>query len=211
MMYEYRELPIFTLAPNVLNTFVLGSLTFLVLGKFSLEKVGYIEFTQKILSIPAVFVSIAISQVLFQRISQLIQRKKPIVPILWAIILILVVLSLVFVLTIQLFADDIFVLIGGGGWESSGTYAKILVFASAIMFIFSPLGKILIALKKFKANSAWELSKFAAILILFYLDGYSIEEYLYIYTAIIIFFYLIYGFVVMFYSYRYQIENKIST
>lgn len=211
VLLEYRELPLFTLIPNILNTFVLGSLTFLILGKFSLEEVGYIEFTQKILSIPSVFISIAISQVLFQRISNLIQKEKPIVPLLWAVIIILIILSFGFIIIIQLFGNDIFTVIGGSGWESSGTYSKILVFASAIMFIFSPLGKILIALKKFKVNSAWEISKFIVILVLFYLNNYSIEEYLKMYTAIIIFFYIVYGTVIIYYSYQYQIENKISS
>lgn len=211
LMYEYRELPIFTLVPNILNTFVLGSLTFLILGKFSLKEVGYLEFTQKILSIPSVFISIAISQVLFQRVSKLIQNGKAIVPLLWSIIAILAVFSGVFILIIQLFAEELFTLIGGSGWDNSGVYAKILVYASAIMLIFSPLGKVLIALKKFKVNSIWEMSKFAAILVLFYLDNYAIKEYLMIYTIIIIIFYIIYGFTVLHYSYKYQGENAIIT
>lgn len=211
LMYEYRELPIFTLVPNILNTFVLGSLTFLILGKFSLKEVGYLEFTQKILSIPSVFISIAISQVLFQRVSKLIQNGKAIVPLLWSIIGILAVCSGVFILIIQLFAEELFTLIGGSGWDNSGVYAKILVYASAVMLIFSPLGKVLIALKKFKVNSIWEMSKFAAILALFYLDNYAIKEYLKIYTIIIIIFYIIYGFTVLHYSYKYQGENAIIT
>lgn len=210
VMYEYRELPIYTLIPNILNTFVLGSLTFLILNKFDLKEVGYLEFTQKILSIPAVFISIAISQVVFQRVSQLINKKKKIIPLLLSVIGSLVIFAVLFVLGIELAGKSIFTLIGGNGWESSGEYAKILVYGSATMLIFSPLGKVLIALKKYKVNSTWEISKFIAIVLLFNINRISIDDYLKLYTYIIVISYLIYGAIIIYYSHRYQIENSIK-
>ncbi|WBU91024.1 lipopolysaccharide biosynthesis protein [Cellulophaga omnivescoria] len=207
VMYEYRELPVFTLIPNILNTFVLGSLTFLILSKFDIKEVGYLEFTQKILAIPSVFISIAISQVVFQRVSQLINKKEKILPLLLSVILMLLSFSTLFILLIQFYGEEIFVFIGGEGWENSGKYAKILVYGSAIMLIFSPLGKVLIALKKFKINSLWEISKFAVVLFLFYADGLSLIMYLKLYTWIILLFYLIYGVIIIYMSYKYQIEE----
>lgn len=208
MLSEYKELPIYTLFPNILNTFVLGSLTFLVLQKFDLREVGYLEFTQKILSIPAVLISVAISQVVFQRVSFLINKGKKILPLLLSVISILFVFSLSFILIIRLFGNEIFVFIGGKDWEKSGEYARILVYSSAVMLIFSPLGKVLIALKKFKINSFWEISKFATIAILFYINNISIVQYLELYTFIIVFFYIFYGIIIIYLSYRYQFENK---
>ena len=211
VMAEYRELPIYTLIPNVLNIFVLGSLTFLVLTKFELKEVGYLEFTQKILSIPSVFISISISQVVFQRISALINKKQKIVPLILSVIAILTFIAILFVIVIELFGNEIYTLIGGAGWENSGEYAKILVYASAFMLIFSPIGKVLIALKKFKINSMWELGKFVAIISLFFIDGYSLIEYLKTYTFILIGFYVLYGVLILYQSRKYQIENQINT
>lgn len=210
-MFEYRELPIYTLIPNVLNIFVLGSLTFLVLTKFELKQVGYLEFAQKILSIPAVFISISVSQVVFQRISVLINKKQKIVPLIISVITILTFIAISFVILIEFFGTDLYVLIGGTGWESSGEYAKILVYASAFMLVFSPIGKVLIALKKFKINSAWEIGKFLAILSLFFIDGYSLTQYLKTYTFILIVFYIIYGILILYQSRKYQIDNQINS
>ncbi len=210
VMFEYRELPIYTLIPNVLNIFVLGSLTFLVLTKFELKEVGYLEFTQKILSIPSVFISISISQVVFQRISALIIKKQKIVPLILAVITILTLIAIFFVIFIEFYGTEIYVLIGGTSWESSGEYAKILVYASAFMLVFSPIGKVLIALKKFKINSAWEIGKFLAILSLFFIDGYSLTQYLKTYTFILIAFYIIYGILILYQSRKYQIDNQIN-
>lgn len=208
---EYKELPLFTLLPNLLNTFVLGSLTFLVLENFDFEEVGFLEFTQRILSIPSVFVSAAISQVIFQRVSNLVNQREKIMPLILPVMSMLLIVSFLFILVIQFFGEYLFTLIGGKGWEQSGEYARILVYAFSAMLIFSPLGKVLIALKKFKTNSIWEISKFFAILMLFFIDGYTIKEYLKLYTAIIILFYLIYGAVILYQSHKYQIENTIKT
>lgn len=209
VFYEYRELPIYTLIPNVLNIFVLGSLTFLVLTKFDLKEVGYLEFTQKILSIPSVFISISISQVIFQRTSSLINKKQRIIPLILSAISILTGLSILFVLIIEIFGPQLYLLIGGSGWESSSDYAKILVYASAIMLIFSPMGKVLIALKKFKINSLWELGKFVAIIMLFFVDGYTLPQYLKIYTFILIVFYIIYGVLILYQSRKYEVQNRL--
>jgi len=211
VLFEYKDLPLFTLFPNILNTFVLGSLTFLILSKFDLKEVGFLEFTQKILSIPSVFISIAISQVVFQRVSQLVNQGKEIIPLLKGISILLTFSALFFVLIIHFFGEQLFVLIGGKGWETSGYYAKILVYGSAVMLVFSPLGKVLIALKKFKLNSAWEIGKFLMILGLFFINNISIENYLIIYTIIIVIFYVIYGILIFYTSYKYQIENKVRT
>jgi O-antigen/teichoic acid export membrane protein len=211
VMFEYRELPIYTLIPNVLNIFVIGSLTFLVLTKFELKEVGYLEFTQKILSIPSVFISIAISQVVFQRISALINKKQKIVPLILSVITILTFIAISFVILIEFFGTELYLLIGGTGWESSGEYAKILVYASAFMLVFSPIGKVLIALKKFKINSVWEIGKFLAIISLFFIDGYSLTQYLKTYTFILIVFYIIYGFLILYQSRKYQIDNQINS
>ncbi|UBZ15858.1 lipopolysaccharide biosynthesis protein [Flagellimonas marinaquae] len=208
VFFEYRELPIYTLTPNILNTFVLGSLTFLVLSKFDKAEVGYLEFTQKILSIPSVFISIAISQVVFQRVSQLINKREKILPLIIPVVFFLTLVSIVFILTIEFYGIEIFTLVGGEDWQNSGEYAQILVYSSATMLIFSPLGKILIALKKFKTNSLWEILKFIAIVSLFFIDEVtSIKEYLKIYTLIIVFFYILYGGIILINSYKYQIEE----
>ncbi|MEC7265705.1 MAG: oligosaccharide flippase family protein, partial [Bacteroidota bacterium] len=208
---EYRDLPIYTLAPNILNTFVLGSLTFLILVKFNMREVGFIEFTQKILSIPAVFISLAVSQVVFQRISQMVIRRKRITPLLITLTSLLSLISILFIIVIENYGEPIFQLIGGSEWITSGVYAKTLVYAASSMLIFSPMGKVLIALKKFKINSLWEIGKFSAIALLFFLEFESIEQYIKIYSIIIVLFYFLYGGIIIYQAHKYQLEINNQT
>ncbi|MEJ4087314.1 lipopolysaccharide biosynthesis protein [Galbibacter orientalis] len=208
--FKFRELPLYTLLPNILNTFVLGSLTFLILNKFKIEEVGYLEFAQKILVIPSVLISTAISQVVFQRVSKLVNQKKKITSLLISVTIILFLVSITFVAVIELLGVEIFTIIGGDEWRRSGEYAEILVYASAIMIVFSPLGKVLISLKRFKVNSLWEIFKFIGIISLFFIDNMSIEGYLKRYSIIIVFFYIIYGILIFTYSFKYENENCIK-
>lgn len=201
---EYQDLPKYTLIPNLLNTFVLGSLTFLVLDKYSITEVGYLEFTQKILAVPSVFLSVAISQVVFQRVSELINKKQKIIPFIISITLFLALVSLVFFIAIQLYSTELYSIIGGQEWEVSGDYAKILVYSSCITLIFSPLGKVLIALKAFRVNSAWEIGKFIVILSFFFIEDIPVRSYLATYTIVIICFYLVYGLLIFKYALNYQ-------
>ena len=207
---EFQELPKYTLVPNVLNTFVLGSLTFLIIDKYSMTEVGYLEFTQKILAIPSVFLSVAISQIVFQRVSELVNKKEKIVPFIVSIIFLLFAISLVFFIVIQFYSHEIYTLIGGENWIASGEYAKILVFSSCATLIFSPLGKVLIVLKKFKINSAWEIGKFLIILCLFFVTDFLINDFIRIYALIHIIFYVAYGIIILYQSIYYQ-NNLLET
>jgi O-antigen/teichoic acid export membrane protein len=201
---EFIELPKFTLVPNILNTFVLGSLTFLILDKYSIQEVGYLEFTQKILAIPSVFISVAISQVIFQRVSLMVIKRQKILPFILSVITLQVLFAIILIVMIHFFAQDLFIFIGGEQWDKSGEYAKILVYGTSVMLIFSPLGKVLIALKEFKMNSFWEFSKFIIIASFFFMNDIPITTYLVRYTIAISLFYLVYGFLIIYASSKYQ-------
>ena len=61
---KYSAFPKYALLSNMLNTFVMSALTFQVFSKFTLKDVGYMELTQKILTIPTAFIGMAVGQVI---------------------------------------------------------------------------------------------------------------------------------------------------
>jgi len=75
---EYFDLPKYNIIPELLNSLFAASLSFLVLAKFSIDEVGYMELTQRILVIPSAFISVSIGQVLLQQTSELISKGKSI-------------------------------------------------------------------------------------------------------------------------------------
>ena len=75
---EYFDLPKYNIIPELLNTAFFASVSFLVLSKFNIKEVGYMELTQRILAIPSAFISYSVGQVLLQKITELVNHKQKI-------------------------------------------------------------------------------------------------------------------------------------
>lgn len=201
---EYSDLPKYNIIPELLNVGFLAAVSFLVLAKFGLTEVGYMELTQRILAIPSAFIAYSVGQVLLQRITEMINNKDKIMPQIWNIFLMLFAMVIPFVLIILLFAEPIFSFAFGEEWTISGTYSKYLIIFYAMAFLVSPLGQVLISLKKFKANAIWKVGRFFLLIPLFLMDYQNIDNYLISYSIIGAISYIAYFFIVMFYAKKYD-------
>lgn len=189
---EYRELPLYNILPEFLNTAYLSVLSFFILSKFDLTNVGYLELSQKILAVPVALVSYSIGQVLLQRFSLLVNEKKSIRPMAQKIVLLLLGVALPVVLVFVLVADDLFALFFGDEWIASATFSKYLVVFYLAVFVSSPLGSVLVGLRKFKIDALWKIGRFFTIIPLFLVSSTNIYTYLFIYAAIGTFSYFVY-------------------
>lgn len=204
---EFIELPKYNIFPELLNSLFGATLSFLILAKFSIEEVGFMELTQRILIIPSAFISISIGQVLLQRISELISEKKSIKKEIFNVFKYLALSGIPFIIVIVLFSNNLFSFVFGKEWFISGVYSKYLVIFFTFSFVFSPLGQVLIALKKFKINALWQIGKLLIIASLFLINFSKIEDYLLIYNILGSLVYLIYGIIVFISIKKY--ESKI--
>jgi len=205
---EYSDLPKYNIIPEMLNGFFGASITFMVLSKFGMEEVGYLEPTQRILAIPAAFISVSVGQVLLQRISESIGLKRKITKNIIQISLGLTAMIIPFYIIIKIFGPDLFAWFFGDKWKISGTYATFLVMYFSISFITSPLGQVLIALKKFKINALWQIGKFAVIYAMVIFSYNDIFAFLKTYDIIGSAVYVIYGLMVFYFAISY--DKKIS-
>jgi hypothetical protein len=82
------------------------------------------------------------------------------------------------------------VLFFGQNWGFSGEISKTLVWSYALNFILAPFTDVLIALRKIKAYSYWQVSYFAAIISLFFLKSVSFTTFLLFFVSIEIFCYI---------------------
>lgn len=189
----YSDLPKFTLIPNLLNVFVLSSLTFQTLKNFSLTEVGYLELTQKLLMIPSALIASSVSKVVLQRVAKASANNISFYKELRIVFFILTAITIGFSVIIVFFAPQLFSFVFGKEWLNSGYYARILIFYTGVSFVISPLGQVLIGLKKFKLNSSWEIIKFVFIGSLYFVEFSDINNYLKIFSIINILLYLLYG------------------
>ncbi|MCF6242165.1 MAG: oligosaccharide flippase family protein [Bacteroidales bacterium] len=198
----------YNVLPNLLNAFVLSSLTFLTLSNFAINTVGYLELALKILLIPSSMVSVAVGQGLLQKVSANKNRNKSVKHDLLIVITGLTVIAIIFTLLIVLFAEPVFKILFGNEWIQSAYYAKTLVVYISVAFIFSPMGQVLIAFEKFKTNAVWQIIRFIFILSLFFIKYTNITNLLIIFSITNIVFYFIYGFIIFYQVKKY--EKKIA-
>ena len=201
---EYSDLPKYNIIPELLNTAFFASVSFLVLSKFNIKEVGYMELTQRILAIPSAFISYSVGQVLLQKITELVNHKQKISGEIKKVFLLLLAMTVPFVLVIMFFAVPVFSFAFGKEWEISGLYAKYLVIFYALGFLISPLSQVLISLQKFKINAIWKIGRFAIILPLFFLKFDNINTYLLSYSILGGFTYIIYFFVIFYHSRKFD-------
>lgn len=204
----YSEFPKYAFASNLLNTFVLSALTFQIFAKFSVLEVGYAELTQRMLTVPSALIGVSLGQLILQRVSEAYNKSASILNLFKGFIIFGILIAIPFFITIYFWGPELFGWVFGARWEISGSYATILVSSSSLLLIISPLGQILIGLRKIKLNSIWEIGKFLIIVSLFVIDFENIGSYLKTYNLLLIFIYLSYLTIIVVNVQRY--EKSIS-
>ena len=201
---EYSDLPKYNIIPELLNTAFLAALSFLVLTKFDIKEVGYMELTQRILAIPTAFIAYSVGQVLLQKLSEMVNNKEKITNEIKKVFFLLLTMALPFVFVIILFAVPLFKFVFGSEWEVSGIYSKYLVGFYAMGFLISPLSQVLISLKKFKINAIWKIGRFFIVIPLFFINFQQIDHYLISYSILGSVSYIIYLLVIFYHSTKFD-------
>jgi len=201
---EYSDLPKYNLIPELLNSFFSASLTFIVLAKFSIVDVGYLEATQRLLAVPSAFISVSLGQVILQRVSENVGNRIKIIPDLRMLVVIMFAITIAFTLFVLFLGPWSFALFLGDTFETSGIYAQYLIIYFAVSFMVSAFGQVLIALKEFKANAIWQVSKFFLIYSLVFFSFDSIRSFLLIYSAIGTVVYFIYAVIIFIKARKYD-------
>ena len=174
---QYKNMPLFSTG-GALADILSVQMPVLVISRFFLEgTVGSFSLTFRMLNIPAVIISTAISQVLYKKINDMANSNSR--NITWFVIrlwFLNLLIILPFVVVIYFYAGDLFVLMFGALWSEAGQMAKILVFAAAIRFVVSPLSSVLAVDKNIRIGVLWQF---------LYLFTLSITLYIYSSDSII--------------------------
>ena len=191
-LIKYIDFPKYSTIPTLLNSVSLFLPVIIINQFYSQEVTGYFDLSRQMLALPLALVSMAVSQVLIQKIVEHKQNRKKITKLVTKIALVLLAMSAVGILVIELFGIELFTFIFGDEWELSGRITQILIFSYAIKFVVSPLTSVFIGLEKIKISSIWQVCYFLIICCLYFFKGYTIEEFLILYIVIDIIAYVIY-------------------
>lgn len=184
VLKRYIDYPKYNVVPTLLSS-AASLLPFLFINKFySTEAVGYLDLSRMILSIPLIFISATIAQVLFQQMTekkhQLMSIKKDLLNIFYLLIGIIALEAIV----LFLFGDELFKLIFGENYILSSIYSKILIFSFSVNFITSTFSSVYITFDKIKLNSIWQIAYFGSICCLLFFTKIELIDFIKIYVGI---------------------------
>jgi lipopolysaccharide exporter len=190
VIHKYSEFPKYNLLPAIMS-----SCSFLLppifINKFySPETAGFFDLSKLLLSIPLAFIASSISNVLLQRISERFNRKESFLVELKPVLYIVLFISVIEILTIILFGEDLFRIIFGSQWVDSGKLSKIMVWSFAVNFVASSFTSMFVAMRRIKIFSIWQSVYFVSIISLLFFKHLPFTEFLKIYVTIEVLCYL---------------------
>lgn len=204
---RYDEYPKYNVLPTLLSS-VANVLPFLFINKFySTEIVGYLDLTKLVLSIPLIFISATISQVLFQQITEKKHNALSVKGDMRNVLFLLLGVVLFEIILIIFLAPMLFGFVFGKTYELSGEFAQLLVYSFAFNFIGSAFSSVFMTFEKIKMNSVWQIVYFTAICCLWFFKNLSIYDFLKVYVAIEVVMHLSYCILIYWIVNKY--ENKI--
>jgi lipopolysaccharide exporter len=201
---KYSDFPKYNLIPALMSACSYLLPPIFINKFFSPETAGFFDLSKLLLSIPIAFIASSISSVLLQRISEKFNRRETILADLKPMFFIVGSISIAEILIVIMFGEDIFKIVFGKQWVTSGVISKIMVWSLALNFIVSSFTCIFISMRKIKTYSVWQLIYFISILSLLFFKHLPFVSFLKIYVIVEVLCYLLVTAILILLVYRYE-------
>ncbi|MBK9288737.1 MAG: oligosaccharide flippase family protein [Flavobacteriales bacterium] len=154
---HYKDWPLHNAWPALLNAMASGGAVIYMGLFYNAETAGQHNFARQYLLVPISMVTVALGQVVFERMSSRIRERQAIGSELRRIVYALVLLALAGGLVVTLAGPWLFDLVFGAQWSYAGTASRILIWGYAMQLVASPLGVVLLALGRVKLTMVFPL------------------------------------------------------
>jgi O-antigen/teichoic acid export membrane protein len=206
VLRKYSEFPKFNLVPAFMSSCSYLLPPIFIVKFFSPETAGFFDLSKLLLSIPMALIASSISNVLLQRISERFNRKESFMTEIKPVLYIVIIIAFIEVIAIILFGENLFKIVFGSQWITSGKISKIMVWSFALNFIISSFTSIFVSMRKIKTYSIWQFIYFISILSLLFFKHLSFTDFLKIYVLIEVLCYLSVALVMFTIIYRYELS-----
>ena len=205
---KYSEFPKYNLIPAFMSSCSYLLPPIFINKFFSPETAGFFDLSKLLLSIPLAFIASSISNVLLQRIAEKFNKRESFLAELKPVFYIVGLISVAEILTIMFFGDDLFRIVFGSQWITSGKISKIMVWSFAFNFIASSFTSIFVSMRRIKTYSIWQFIYFVSILSLLFFKHLPFTEFLKVYVLIEVLCYILVSMIMFFIIYHYESEAK---
>lgn len=162
--WNYKRFPLFSLWGSLLDSSASQVPLFIIASFFSVSITGLFGFTVKVLSLPLFLISGAISEVLYQRITQIDSTSpQALQGYIIRIFLLLTCIAVPFCLLFLSYGVEIFSFVFGKNWAQAGEFAGPLSIAAGIRFMVSPLSVVLYLNHNVKKGVSWQVAYFCTL------------------------------------------------
>ena len=201
---KYSEFPKYNLIPAFMSSCSYLLPPIFINKYFSPETAGFFDLSKLLLSIPLAFIASSISSVLLQKMAEKFNRKESFLTELKPILYIVGLIAVFEVLAILLFGEELFKIVFGSQWITSGKISKIMVWSFALNFIASSFTSIFVSMRKIKTYSIWQFIYFISILSLLFFKHLPFTEFLKIYVLIEVLCYVVVTVIMFIMVYHYE-------
>jgi O-antigen/teichoic acid export membrane protein len=184
LMKRYRDFPKFNLIPQLLGTIAMQLPVFMINRLFTKTELGFFDLSQQAILAPFSLISVAVWQVLLQRVTEKKQTRKKLLRDFFAISLILSLIGLVSVIVIELWGPGLFSFVFGHRCWIAGNYARILVVGYLFFLVISPMGAVLMGLEEIRLFSIWNVVHFALLMGLYFVREMAFTDFLKLFVSI---------------------------
>ncbi|WP_304141529.1 lipopolysaccharide biosynthesis protein [Mesoflavibacter zeaxanthinifaciens] len=159
---KYKDFPKYGILPSFLDAASLQAPVFIIGSFYTVKQLGFYGFTVMALAGPMSIIAVSFKDVFYQKIAETYNQEKfnVIRKIYKTSALTLLFIGIPILLIVIFFGEQLFSLIFGENWTTSGIYAKILVGSFVIKLIVSPLSTIFNVVKKLNILSMWQIIYF---------------------------------------------------
>jgi O-antigen/teichoic acid export membrane protein len=204
VLRKYSEFPKFNLIPALMSSSSYLLPPIFINKFYSPETLAFFDLPKLLLSIPLAFIAGSISNVLLQKVSEKFNRKESLLADLKPVLYIVLLISILEIIAILLFGENLFKIVFGDKWIDSGKISKIMVWSFAANFVASSFTSMFVAMRRIKIFSIWQSVYFIFILSLLFFKHLPFNEFLKIYVAIDVFFYIVVVLILFSIIYRYE-------
>ena len=152
LVKEYKEFPIINLPHVFLDLGRDLLIGFLIVYHFGKNDFGSYVYSTMMLSLPFAIIGQSVSQVFFNKCSELVNKNLSIVKLVIKSYVLLFLISIIPFSLLFLYGEPIFVFVFGKSWSDAGAFSEILSIWMMFNFIISPSLTLPIILNRQREN-----------------------------------------------------------
>ncbi|RKX92222.1 MAG: hypothetical protein DRP84_10355 [Spirochaetes bacterium] len=191
--YKYKNFPLFSSWNVIFNKLGMNLPVILLALYYPREVIGIYAVSVRVLNTPINLIGTSVGQVYYQQISKYIRNNIRTTRFIVTTSLKLLVITFVPMLIIRFWGEEIFGIVFGNAWKSSGKISALLVPLYLSRMVVSPISTIFAASGRQYISLTWQILYTLCVFFCFYFIGAKVDFYrlISIFSFLVAFLYLL--------------------